>query len=203
VERPWRGGPEVATLLPVFVGVRRLGLALGLLGVLATAVGCGGGGSRPRPLPPLTATTPAAVTTQAPAHSRAADLAAATAVVRSYFAAKNQLSRGMNESTLASLSTSRCPCRSLLRDVRRVRSNSQTYFGRATLTNVTPTRDGPASIEVLVTYNSTAGGTRTSDGRVLYKGPAHHLVKQVFYLALLRGRWLIDNIVLLDAGNTG
>jgi hypothetical protein len=201
VEGRWRRSESVVTLLPVFVAGRRLGLLLAVTGMLAAAVACGGGPDRPRTLPPIASTTPAADVSSAPAHhSHAADLAAVKAVVREYFRAKNQLPRTMDAEALARVTAQGCTCRDLVHSVRRLRSQHESYFGRSRLTSITATLDGASFAQALVTYNSTAGGTRDSAGGVLYRGHRHSGVRQVFYLRQLGSAWLITDIVLVDAG---
>lgn len=192
----------MVTLLPVFVAVRRLGLVLGVLGVLAAAVACGGGGAPPRSLPPITSTTPAAVSTHAPAHTRAADLAAATAVVRRYYAEINGLSSAMDSSAIARLSTRSCTCRRFVRAIDENAAAGQRYFGKIRVIALTAALDTATVAEVLATYNSTAGGTRAADGSVLYKGKPHHGTIENFTLRMTNHGWLIDDIKLIHRGTT-
>src|SRR3954447_704771 len=164
--------------LRVFVAERRQGLGIGLVAVvvvacLAVLTGCSSGGSAPRTLPPLS-TTPAAVTSTAPPTSKAAELAAVKAVVRRYYTLINQLQQSMNADAIAELSTPQCPCRSFVAAIRKTASQGQRYFGHIKIISLSADKDGPDYAEALATYDSSAGGTETRAGRIVYRGRPHH-----------------------------
>lgn len=191
----------------MFVADRRRGLRIGLVagGMAASltllAACSSDGGSAPRTLPPLS-TTPAAVTSTAPPTTKAADLAAATAVVRRYFTLKNGLRQNMNAVALDRLETSDCPCRRFLNSVRQIAAKHERYFGRAVSLHLTPAADSDALVEVLASYDTTAGGIADAKGHILTQGKAHRGVVAMFYVKRVRDRWLISDIVNLKPGTT-
>jgi hypothetical protein len=182
----------------VFVPGRRLAVALGVVGMLAGAVGCGGG-STPRTLPPLS-TTPAANATTPPATTEKADLHAATAVVREYYSAINRLSRRMDARALSALSLPSCSCRAFVRDVRRTAAKNQRYFGHIKVVGLAATADSARQVQVFVTYDSSRGGTKADDGQILFIGRAHKGTKQNFVLQSVGTHWLIASIQLIKPG---
>jgi hypothetical protein len=186
----------------VFVARGRLvGLVLAATALLT---GCGGSSAPPRSLPPLTATDtpspgPAPSTT---ATSNHAELAAATAVVREYFHAKNLLSRTMSIGELKAVTTTSCSCRELVRQAQRLKQAGKKFFGAAHITGMTPVADSSSAVEVLVVYNSSAGGTKDHGGRVIYQGAAHRDVTQLFTIRRVGARWLVADIKLVHPGRT-
>jgi hypothetical protein len=179
----------------------RIGLAAGgTAACLALLAACGGGGSAPQTLPRLS-TTPAAETSTAPLAGEAAELAAATTTVRMYFELKNRLPQDMDARSIAQITTPTCACREIVRTVRALRERHQHYFGAARVRGMTPAADSSTLVEVLVTYDSTAGGTADSHNRTIYRGQAHRDVTQMFYVREIDGHWLIDQIRLIDAGH--
>jgi hypothetical protein len=188
----------MVTLLPVFVGVRRLAVATGVA-LLLGVTSCSSSSDQPRQLPPLS-TTPVSTTSPAAVPDKKAALAEAEAVVREYFRAKNNLDRDVRAIQLANLVTPDCSCQELVRSARRLAHKGQHYFGAAHITGIHAVADSATNAEVVVTYDSTAGGTRDEDGRVIYRGSAHRGVTQNFYLRWDDSHWRIFNILLVDAG---
>jgi hypothetical protein len=184
----------------VFVAGRLLGVAVSLAGMLA-ASGCGDAGSTgPRSLPPATATPVGAAASGSPSYDEDAALAAATAVVRQYFALKNQLTREATADQLAALISDACPCQELVEAARELEAKGGTFFGRAQVTALTPAIDDANTVEVLVRYDASAGGTKNSLGEVLYRGNPHEAVEQLFLIHRQAGRWLVTDIKLVDPG---
>src|SRR4051794_3461969 len=108
----------MVTLLPVFVGVRRLAAASGVALLLMLASACSSGGGQPRTLPALSTTPVVSTTSPAAAPDKQGALAAAEAVVREYFHAKNHLAQDVHARRLARLVTNDCSCRTLVRTAR-------------------------------------------------------------------------------------
>ena len=188
----------------MFVADRRRGLRIGLVAggmaaCLALSACSGDGGSAPRTLPPLS-TTPAAVTSTAPPTTRAAELAAVKAVVRRYYQLINGLHLSMNADAIAALSTRDCACRSFVAAIRNTASQGQRYFGHIHVVGLTADMDGPNYAEVLATYDSSAGGTVTNTGRVVYRGTPHHGTVENFLLTKRGGSWLISAITVIHRG---
>lgn len=181
-------------LVPVLAAVAVAGLA-GL-------TGCSGSGDRPQTLPPLS-TTPAATSSPEPtATGKKAELAAATAVVRHYFQLLNGLSTNMNPAPFSALESANCPCRKFLKSLRDVAARGQHYFGHASLTSVTPAADSARLVEVLASYDSTRGGIKDADGRIVTSSAARRDVTALFYVEQHHGRWLVDRIVTVKAGRS-
>jgi hypothetical protein len=168
---------------------------------LALLTACSGGGSTPRTLPSLSS-TPAAVTSPAPPTSKAAELAAVKAVVRRYYMLINQLQRSMNADAIAELSTPQCPCRSFVSAIRSTASRGQRFFGHIEIVGLSADTDGPDYAEVLATYDSSAGGTETGAGKIVYRGRPHHGTVENFLLQKQHGVWLIVSITVVQKGRT-
>ena len=182
--------------LPVFVEGRRLGLGT-MAAVLALGLaGCGGGSDKPRSLPPLstpTSTTPSTSPSQNPK-------AAAMDAVRAYFHARNQLATDVEAVALQAVTTTDCACRALVRSARKLASEHRHYFGRAVITQMLPSTASATQVQLLVRYDSTAGGVRDDQGQVVSRDPAHHGVKQLFLVKLTAGKWRVAGIVLIKSG---
>lgn len=189
----YRRRQVLVTLLPVFVGARRL-FVTGLAGLLlgASAVACSGSGDRPRTLPPLS-TTPAASASTAPS-TQQDELAAATAVVRRYFAVVNALSRDMNAEALAQLMTPDCTCRQQVAAVRLAAERQEHYIDKATGLNLTASADGRTIVEVLVQYDASRGGLASASGKLISSSPPVRGVKRLFRLRFVNRTWLIYSI---------
>jgi hypothetical protein len=187
---------------PVFVAGRHRGLGVGLLlaGMIALSA-CGGSGSAPRALPALS-TTPAADASTAPPTSRAAELAAASAVVKRYFAVLNGLAENMDAAPFAAIEAPTCACREFVRSVRDVAARNETYFGTARIRGLTPAIDSPELVEVLVTYDASVGGTKDAAGRVVTSSAARNGVTAMFYVVRTGQRWYISKISVISRGKT-
>jgi hypothetical protein len=181
--------------LPVFVGGRRIA---GLAVVIAMgSAGCSGSSNAPRTLPPLS-TTPAAIASTAPPEN---PKAAAVAVVREYFLAKNMAVAEMDPTPLAAIETRTCPCRKFLDSIRQTAREGQTYFGRSHMRSAAVSGSASETVQVLATYDTTSGGTRDGSGEVVYRGPARVGVTAIFTVRRVRGRWLVSDIVNVRRGN--
>ena len=141
----------------------------GAIALAAVLAACGGSGSSPTVVPPLS-TTSSASATSAPAQD---PKAAAVAVVREYFRLINNLDHDMNAHAFVAITTGGCPCRAFARQVREHAAKGEHYFGHIKLLGATPAADSPTQVQVLVSYDSSSGGTATDDGRVLYNGQPH------------------------------
>jgi len=151
---------------------------------------CSGDPGRPTTLPTLTPSpTASPSTTPTPG-----DLAAATQVVREYYALLNGLSRTMDSRGLAALMAVDCPCRQQVTAIENARSKSERYVDRVHLVSVTAVRDTSTQVSVLVQYDAAPGGLIDATGRPVTTSPARKGVKRLFRIALRTGRWLIVNI---------
>lgn len=188
---------------PVFVAGRRHGLGIGLLTAgMVVLSACSNGGSAPQTLPRLS-TTPAAESSTAPPTSKAAELAAASSVVKQYFKLKNQLASNMSTVPFRKIETADCPCRRFLGSISDVAQSNQHYFGRVLSLHLTPAADSEDLVEVLAGYDTTAGGIAGRDGRVLSRGEARRGVLAMFYVRKTSNGWQIYNIVNLKPGSSG
>jgi hypothetical protein len=129
-----------------------------------------------------------------PAGSRIAERAAATAVVRHYYAIANHLPHHMDYRALAAIFTPGCFCRVQVRAVRSAASHGEHYIGWATLNSVVTTIDGPGLADVLVDLNVSRGGLVTSGGRPVTAVPPKRHLKRVFRLEHAGRGWLISAI---------
>ncbi len=168
------------------------------MAVLVT--GCSGGGSAPRSLPPLS-TTPAAVSSNAPPSSKAADLAAVKAVVRRYYALLNSPTTVANADALAALMTADCKCRRVADSTREVAERGQHYFGKTHVVAIRAVLDTRDSAEALVQYNVGTSGIETAAGRRLTVYPALHGAKVNFLLRRDGAHWRIRALVYIKPIN--
>jgi hypothetical protein len=182
--------------LPVFVGGRRLVLVPLAVVFALGLTGCSGSSDSPTTLPPIS-TTPAASQSTAPATDAKA---AALAVVKEYFRLLNNLENDMAVASFARLESASCSCRKLLTSLREARRRSQHYFGMAQVRSMKAVVDTPTAVEVLVTYDSTAGGLKGEDGSVITRAPGRNGVTENFYLQKLSSGWRIVNLVPVRRG---
>ena len=174
----------------MFVGGRRLRLAVLAALISVGAGGCSGGSDSPQSLPPIS-TTPAPSQSSAPPQS---PKAAAVAVVREYFRLINQLPRTMNGQALADLMTKSCACREQLAAIRHAKEKGEHYTDHWRHLSLAPAINGPTSIDVLARYDTAAGGLVDANGkRVTYAAPKQG-VQRLFQLVLDAGDWKIDRI---------
>ena len=179
----------------MFVRGRRVALACAAAAVVL--VGCSSG-DKPVALPSLSPTASPSVNPSSTAST--SEVTAATAVVREYFALKSALSQRMDPEPLAAIETSDCVCRKFLESIRETRAQGNRYFGTTNIRSMTPSADGPAQVEVLVEYDTSAGGTKSSDGHVIFKGRPRRGVKALFTLKLEGSRWLVADIANIEPG---
>ena len=182
----------------MFVGGRRLGLAFVAALMALGAVGCNGSSDSPAVLPPIS-TTPTPSQSTAAAES---PKAAAIAVVREYFKAKNEAVALMDTAPLHPLLTADCPCRRFLASVRQTRRAHHAYFGSSHLRAATPTDSSATAVQILATYDTTRGGTKDDSGHVLFSGPARHNLTALFEVQLVENQWLIADIASVSKGRT-
>ena len=185
--------------LAVFVRGRRLALGCVALALAPVLAGCGGGGSKPVSLPTL----PSSSSSPSPSATASEEAAAAAvALVREYFALKADLSRRMEAGPLSAIETSDCICRKFLASIHAAAAAGNRYFGSTTIRALTPTVDSTQQVEVLVLYDTSAGGTKSADGKILFKGPPRTGVEAVFTLRLVHGQWLVADIATIKPGTT-
>lgn len=170
-------------------------------GTLLGVAGCGAGSSAaPHTLPPLSISPSAAPSVTAASPStpattgKKAELAAATAVVRRYYAVLNDLHKSMNADDFATLFTRTCPCQQQVRAVRLAKAKGEHYIDQVHLIKMTPSVDGPNSADVLVLFNARVGGLVDRHNRQLTSAPAARNVHRDFALAKRGGRWLISRL---------
>jgi hypothetical protein len=180
------------TLLPVFVGVRRIVGTLGLAAVFAAGVGCNGSGSTPQTLPPVSGSPTPSPSSTAP--SRQAELDAATAVVREYFRLVNRLRVQMNAAAIGRLMTADCRCREQVAAIRDAARRGQHYIDHAARLALTPAFQSGSAVQVLVSYDASAGGLVDSRGHHVTTSRPRRGVKRLFSLQLVSGQWLIASI---------
>lgn len=184
----------------MLTGSGRLAGALTLaLAAALSVTACGSSApSTPKTLPALSASTP--VATPSPAASKpalsakAAELAAATAVVRRYYEIANNLHRSMDADALAALFTSNCFCRAQVRAVRSAAAKGEHYIDQARLNSVVANTEGPTRADVLVDLNAARGGLVRADGSQVTSGRPQRHVKRVFRLHHVGNQWLITAI---------
>lgn len=195
--RPWRRLITVSYPLAVFLLGRRVALACAALVAALVVAGCGGGGSKPVSLPSISPSD-----SPTPTATIADPAAAAAAVVRRYLAVKSSLESNMDPQRLAVLETDDCSCRKFLESIRSTAADGNRYFGATKIRALTPTPDSLTKVEVLVLYDTTAGGTKTADGRVIYKGRPRKGVEALFTVTLVASHWLIADIANIKPGTT-
>ena len=170
----------------------------GAIALVAVLTACSGTSDSPTVLPAVS-TTPAASSSTAPTQ---APKAAAVAVVKQYFHLLNNLEQTMNAEAFARLETPGCPCHKFVKSVSDVRAKGQHYFGHATITSLTATIDSHVEVEVLVSYDSTPGGIKDRNGRVISQSPGLIGATENFYVKQVAGRWLVRSILSVRAGKS-
>jgi hypothetical protein len=162
----------------------------------ALAAGCSSSGSSPTTLPQIS-TTPTNSASQAPTTD---PKAAAVAVVRQYFDAKNSAVADMDPTPLARIETSGCSCRRFLRSIRATARKKQTYFGTSRVRSLNLTASTMAKANVLAVYDTSRGGSKDAEGRILFIGPARRNVTALFTVVLVDRDWLIEDIANISPG---
>jgi hypothetical protein len=187
----------------VLTGSGRLGFLTTLtLAAALSVAGCSAGSSvKPQALPPLSASaTPKPTSSPIPPPStpkptaKAAELAAATAVVRHYYAIANNLRHDMDSSALAALFTPECVCQAQVDAVRSSRAKGEHYIDQAHLNSVVTNSEGPDRADVLVDLTASRGGLVKADGTQVTHGRPRNHVKRLFLLQLAHAGWLIYEI---------
>lgn len=171
-----------------------------LLAVTLAVAGCGGSSSTPKTLPPIrSAPATASVTPSAtPTASRKERLAAATAVIRRYFALLNAATSVVNAEHLAALMTPECKCRRVALSTLRVARRGQRYYGGTHLLGLRANVDGRSAADVLVRYSNSVNGIATAGGRHLTSNPAKDDNVVDFWLAESNGQWRITSLVVVN-----
>jgi hypothetical protein len=196
---------------------RLVGVILALTTVSASAAACGGGSSGPATLPALESaaatpsptasaaspTAPPSPTTSAPTpprNTRKAELAAATAVVRRYYSLLNAPTRASTANSLAALITSTCKCQEVVQSLRSAIRHREHYVGTGRLRAVRPRLNASTQAQVLVEFDSTAGGLVRSDGSFLVRTRAQRDVAESLSLVRQNAHWRIGLITLVSQG---
>jgi hypothetical protein len=165
---------------------------------LLSAAACSGGASGPQALPPLHPVVPSPTATRpgppAPATGRQAELAAATAVVRRYFAIVNNLHRDMNPQALGSIFAAGCACNAQVEAIRSASRLGEHYIDHATVNELRPSLDGPRSADVLADYAATPGGLVNGQGVRVTRTAGMKHIHWDFRLQLTHGRWTVTAI---------
>jgi hypothetical protein len=186
------------------VFTRRLAVATLVASLLAGASACGGGGSAPQALPPLTSSASPAPspTGSAPGTtSKQAELAAATAVVRRYYALLGTVTTSADPDAFASLMTGNCECRKFVNALRAVNRKNEHYFGTAHIRAIRPVADGPSLVQVLVSYDASKGGIARQNGTVVARSHALRAAALDYRLVRHDERWLIADVAVVDKGD--
>lgn len=186
MEGGWRSPRTSRYLLPV--RARRFALVVGVAALFAAA--CSGDPGHPTTLPSLSATHSPSVSTT----PTSSDLEAATQVVREYYTLLNHLAMTMDARGIGALMTSTCGCREQLTAIENARSKGQHFIDHVELVSLTPVRDTPIEVSVLVEYNAARGGLVDSSGHPVTTSKARRGVKRLFRLAFETNRWLIADI---------
>lgn len=196
MDTQWRGPRTSRYLLPVRTWKRWVAV-VAMLAAAGCLAGCSTGPGKPTTLPTLTPTTGAATPTPSPT---ASDLEAATNVVRRYYALLNAPTTAANADALSRLMTSTCKCQEVVEVTRAAVRKHERFFGRNQVVKLTPSRDGSAAAEVLVTYNYTRSGLLDANGRVVSQSTGRRGTTQVFRLLQSPRGWLITAIERVTAG---
>jgi hypothetical protein len=194
----------------------RYWVILAIAAGLTSAAACGGGSSGPATLPALSSSvatpTPAAtaaspVTPPSPATSptpstRRSELAAATTVVRRYYALVARVSRHMNAAPIAALMTPTCACQKFPDQISQLRAKQEHFFGSARVLAYRPHAEGRRTVSVLVAYNAGSGGIANRHDRVLATSKPLHDATLNYTLQHVGARWLIAKVTVLAAGRS-
>lgn len=125
---------------------------------------------------------------------QAAQLAAATSVVKRYFAVLNNMHDDMNAEGWSAIFTPKCPCQVQAASVRDARRRGEHFIDRDHVLKYTPSVDAPGIADVLVLFNAAKGGlVGPNDQTLSYAPPAKRLHRD-FLLVHAGGRWLIARI---------
>jgi hypothetical protein len=173
--------------------------------VAVVLAGCGGSSSGPHSLPPLSA-TPTATTSASPSptatDSKQAELAAATAVVRRYYALLNNLSNRTDITSFTAIETAECSCRNFLQSLRMLQGRREHYFGTEHITALRAVVDDPITAEVLISYDATKGGIASDAGKVVSTVPPIKGAALNYRLTSQGGQWRIFRVDLISKGRS-
>jgi hypothetical protein len=172
-----------------------LGPVVGALVLLLAA--CSGSAPQATKLPALTSTPSGPSSASADPNT---ELAAATAVVRRYYALLNGATTVANADALASLMTPSCKCRAVATSTSEVARRGQQYFGTTRVLALRASIDGAGIASVLVTYDYSASGIRDSNGAIVQRFPGRKGATVNFELVKQRERWLIDALMYISEG---
>lgn len=153
--------------------------------------GCSSSGSKPVSLPSI---SPSATSASPSPTPTAAELAAATAVVKRYYMVLNDLHNDMDAAAFAVLMTASCTCQQQVQAIREAAAKRERYVDHVRLVSMTPTIDSATTADVLVQYDSTRAGLVDAQGNAITSSPPKSGIKRVFHLQLMGGHWLISEI---------
>jgi hypothetical protein len=158
--------------------------------------GCSASGSTsPHQLAALSPHPSASVSAVATNSPRPADQKTAeAAVVREYFQVVNRLPVDMDAPAIDALTKPSCPCRKLARSIREESARHREYYGRNAINAIRANVDGQALGDVLVDFDTTASGVRSTTGAIITRTKPRRHVNLDFTVVRYGGRWLIERI---------
>jgi hypothetical protein len=133
-------------------------------------------------------------------HGRKAEVAAATAVVRRYYALLNAPTAEATVASLRALMTKTCSCQQVVGSIRAAIRRHEHYVGTGRVVAYRPVLDSRHEAEVLVNFDSTPGGLVGRSGRYVAHTEARRGVTQNVYLITTRRGWLMNEIELVSTG---
>jgi hypothetical protein len=172
--------------------------------MLAGLVGCSSSPSAPKSLPQLPSTAAPTSADPAPSPSatrKKAELAAATAVVKRYYALLNAATTVHNANLIRDLMVKGCPCLRVAQSTQAVARNHRHYYGRTTVTALQPSLDGAREADVLVRYDFTDTGIETDSGRTVTRIPGRDDNRIDIRLELVNAQWAISELEVLSNGH--
>lgn len=169
----------------------------GLANVSATGCRSGeGAGVRAGSIPSVaeSAKPAASAALTGPARRPPTERGRVLAAVHRYYRVINALHQRMDAAALASLFTATCPCQAQAAAVRQAAARGEHFVDHAALNVLRPSLQGPTHAFVLVNLDTGRGGLVGRDGDRVTSSAPKRGVQRVFRLALIRGRWLINQI---------
>jgi hypothetical protein len=100
----------------------------------------------------------------------------------------------MDAVAIETLTTPSCPCRKLVRSVRNEAARHRSFYGTNAINAVRVNADGPDLGDVLVDFDATAAGIRSTNGMIVTRAKPRRHVNLDFTVVDRSGRWLIERI---------
>jgi hypothetical protein len=172
--------------------------------VAMTLADCGGSSSAPKTLPTLPSATdpaPSSASPTATGTSKKAELAAATAVVKHYFKLLESSTSTSTVRQLQAVVLPGCACNQVVSSFREAVRRHEHYVGTGHIKFVRPIFDSSSSAEVLIRFDSSAGGLARRDGSYVNRVGEQHDVAENFDLQLESGAWRIQEVTLISKGH--